>query len=39
MLHIIKKVEYVEKYKLKLFFIDKSIRIIDLENMLKNILM
>ena len=36
MLHIIKKVEYLEEYKLKLFFNDKSIRIVNLESMLKN---
>ena len=36
MLHIIKKVEYLEEYKIKLFFDDKSIRIVNLESMLKN---
>ena len=36
MLHIIKKVEYLEEYKLKLYFNDKSIRIVNLESMLKD---
>ena len=36
MLHIIKKVEYIEEYKLKLHFDDKSVRIVNLESMLKN---
>jgi len=36
MLHTIKKVEYIEGYKLKLQFNDKRIKIVDLENMLEN---
>jgi len=36
MLHDVKKVEYLEEYKLKLYFDDKTIRIVDLKNMLKN---
>ncbi|MES2345780.1 MAG: DUF2442 domain-containing protein [Chlamydiota bacterium] len=35
MLHTIKKVEYLEDYKLKLHFNDKSIKIVDLTNVLK----
>lgn len=36
MLHTIKKVEYLEEYKLKLTFNDKSVKIVDLGNMIKN---
>lgn len=36
MLHTIKKVEHLEGYKLKLHFNDRSIRIVDLESMLKH---
>ena len=36
MLRIVKKVEYLEEYKLKLYFEDGSIRIVNLESMLKN---
>lgn len=35
MLHTVKKVEYLEKYKLKLQFDDRSVKIVNLENMLK----
>jgi hypothetical protein len=35
MLHSVKKVDYVEGYKLKLRFEDKSVRIVDLASMLK----
>lgn len=35
MLHSVKKVDYVEGYKLKLHFENKSIRIVDLASMLK----
>ena len=36
MLRDVKKVEYLEEYKLKLYFDDKAIRIVDLKNMLKD---
>ena len=36
MLHLVKKVDYVEGYKLKLQFDNKRIKIIDLECLLKN---
>ena len=36
MLYIVKKVEYIEGYKLKLHFNDRSVKIVDLEKMLKN---
>lgn len=36
MLHTVKKVEYLEEYKLKLHFDDRSVKMVDLENMLKN---
>lgn len=36
MSHRIKKVEYVDGYRLKLHFDDKKIKIVNLENMLKN---
>ena len=36
MLHTVKKVEYVEGYKLKLFFNDRCVKIVNLENMIKN---
>ena len=36
MLHTVKKVQYLEEYKIKLSFNDKSIKIVDLEKMLKN---
>ncbi len=36
MLHTVKKVEYVERYRIKLHFDDKSVKIVDLENMLRN---
>lgn len=36
MLHTIKKVEYLEGYKLKLLFDDKCVKIVNLENMIKN---
>lgn len=32
----IKKVEYLEDYKLKLYFDNKSVKIVNLENMLKD---
>lgn len=35
MSHRIKKVEYVEDYKLRLYFDDKKVKIVDLQNMLK----
>ena len=35
MLHIVKKVEYVEGYKLKLKFNDGKIKIVDFEERLK----
>jgi len=36
MTHTITKVEYIEGYKIKLHFDDRSVKIVDLENMLKN---
>jgi len=36
MLHTVKKVQYLEEYKIKLSFDDKSVKVIDLEKMLKN---
>src|SRR5262249_45379431 len=36
MLHMVRKVEYLEEYKIKLSFEDKSVKIVDLEKMLKN---
>ena len=36
MLRDVKKVEYLEGYKLKLYFDDKAIRIVDLKDMLKD---
>jgi hypothetical protein len=36
MLHTVKKVEYIEEYKLKLIFNDGCIKIVNLENMIKN---
>ncbi len=36
MLHTVKKVQYLEEYKIKLSFDDKSVKIVDLEKMLKN---
>lgn len=36
MLHLIKKVEYLEEYKLKLHFNDKSVRIVNLVNVLRD---
>lgn len=36
MLHTVKKVQYLEEYKIKLSFDDKSVRIVDLEKMLKS---
>lgn len=36
MLHMVKKVEYIEGYKLKLLFNDRHVQIVDLETMLKN---
>jgi hypothetical protein len=36
MLYTVKKVQYLEEYKIKLSFNDKSVKIIDLEKMLKN---
>ncbi|MBP9841305.1 MAG: DUF2442 domain-containing protein [Simkaniaceae bacterium] len=36
MLHTIKKVEYLDRYRLKLHFDDKTIKTVDLEDMLKN---
>ena len=36
MLYTVKKVEYVERYKLKLLFNDRRVKIVNLENMLKN---
>jgi hypothetical protein len=35
MLHTIKKVKYLEDYKLELHFDDRSVKFVDLENMLK----
>ena len=35
MLHIVEKVEYIEGYKLKLFFNDKKVKIIDFKDRLK----
>lgn len=35
MLHTVKKVDYLEGYKLKLLFDDKKVKIVDLTNMLK----
>jgi len=36
MLHTVKKVKYVERYKLKLSFNDRCVKIVNLEHMLKN---
>ena len=36
MLHTVKKVEYLEGYKIKLIFNDMSVKTVDLENMLKH---
>jgi|SRR5579862_6056991 len=36
MLHTVKKVEYVEGYKLKLLFNDRHVKIVNLEHLLKN---
>ncbi len=36
MLRHIKKADYLEEYKLKLYFDDKTIRVVDLKSMLKN---
>jgi hypothetical protein len=36
MLYTVKKVEYVEGYKLKLLFNDRRVKMVNLENMLKN---
>ena len=36
MLYTVKKVEYVEGYKLKLLFSDRSVKIVNLESMLEN---
>ncbi len=35
MLHTVKKVEYLEEYRLKLYFDDRSVKVVDLEDMLK----
>lgn len=35
MLHIVKRVEHVEKYKLKLSFNDGKVKLVDFENRLK----
>lgn len=35
MLHTVKKVEYVNGYKLRLYFNDRKVKIVDLKNMLK----
>lgn len=35
MLHIVKKVEYLEGYKLRLHFNNRVVKVVDLENMLK----
>jgi uncharacterized protein YnzC (UPF0291/DUF896 family) len=35
MLHTVKKVEYIEGYKLKLFFNDDKVKIVDYEDKLK----
>ena len=37
MLHTIKKVEYVDGYKLRLHFNDKKVKIVDLEKMIKKV--
>ena len=36
MLHTVKKVEYIEGFALKLFFSDKTIKIVDLSTMLQD---
>ena len=36
MLHTVKKADYVEGYKLKLVFNDGCVKIVNLENMIKN---
>ena len=36
MLHTVKKVEYVEEYKLKLTFDDRCVKIVNLESLIKN---
>jgi hypothetical protein len=38
MLHIVKQVEYIEGYKLKLLFNDDKLKIVDFEEMLKKAL-
>lgn len=35
MLHTIKKVEYLDSYRLKLHFDDRKVKVVSLENMLK----
>lgn len=35
MSHRVRKVEYIEGYKLRLYFDDKNIKVVDLANMLK----
>ncbi|HEY2810684.1 MAG TPA: DUF2442 domain-containing protein [Rhabdochlamydiaceae bacterium] len=35
MLHTIKKAQYLEEYKIKLIFSDKSVKVVDLKNLLK----
>lgn len=35
MLHTIKKVEYLDGYRLQLHFDDRKVKVVDLENMLK----
>ena len=35
MLHTVKKVEYLDGYRLRLHFNDKKIKVVDLENMMK----
>ena len=37
MLHTVKKVEYVDGYRLRLHFNDRKVKIVDLENMIKKV--
>ncbi len=37
MLHTVKKVDYVDGYKLKLHFNDRKVKIVDLEKMIKKV--
>jgi len=37
MLHTVKKVEYVDGYRLRLHFNDRKVKVVDLENMVKKL--